>query len=161
MRRTVLVVAALCCIGTAHAFAPAPLALKNPSHSSRSRNLNRGVKMQQGGATDRRSLVIKAASLLGAIVSVGVSTASAADADQSPASAKPKFRRVPRIQFVAALGDPSASSGTGAETWGLWVDDPGPRGVMLDKYTKLEKNGGKAPAGWEFDSAELPPTLTD
>ena len=137
-------------------------------------------------------------SLQGAIVSVGVAAASAADADQSLASDKPKFRKVhpdpnppnpsleteshlsprshltnpcfpeipyhpdahspksrqvPRIQFVAALGDPAASSGTGAEAWGLWVEDPGPRGVMLDKYPKLEKSGGKAPAGWEFDSA--------
>jgi len=30
-------------------------------------------------------------------------------------------------RFIAALGDPNSNSGTGAETWGLWVDDPGPR----------------------------------
>ena len=39
-----------------------------------------------------------------------------------------KFRRVP-TQFIAALGDPQATSGGGAETWGIWYVDPGPRGV--------------------------------
>ena len=41
------------------------------------------------------------------------------------ASAQGKFTRYPSIRFIAALGDPKASSGTGAETWGLWRDDPG------------------------------------
>lgn len=39
-------------------------------------------------------------------------------------------------RFIAALGDPNSNSGTGAETWGLWVDDPGPRGVFLRDYDK-------------------------
>lgn len=66
-----------------------------------------------------------------------------------------KFRRLSPIQFVAALGDPKASSGTGADQWGLWVDDPGPRGVRLWQYDdKLEKTGGRAPAGWLFDRGD-------
>lgn len=40
-----------------------------------------------------------------------------------------KYQRYPSIRFISALGDPTASSGQGAETWGLWRDDPGPRGV--------------------------------
>mmetsp|Transcript_5263 Transcript_5263/g.15974 ORF Transcript_5263/g.15974 Transcript_5263/m.15974 type:complete len:256 (-) Transcript_5263:16-783(-) len=64
----------------------------------------------------------------------------------------PKFRRQSPIQFIAALGDPSASSGTGADRWGLWADDPGPRGVRLWQFEdKLVKTGGSAPAGWRFD----------
>jgi len=74
----------------------------------------------------------------------GLLSASAAD--------PPKFQRLQRIQFIAALGDPEATSGAGAETWGLWREDPGPEGVRLSGYkSKLEATGGKAPAGWQFD----------
>lgn len=60
--------------------------------------------------------------------------------------------RYPSIRFISALGDPKASSGTGAEAWGLWVDDPGPRGVWLREYERrLADNDNKAPAGWTFD----------
>ena len=56
--------------------------------------------------------------------------------------------RYPSIRFIAALGDPSASSGTGAEHWGLWRDDPGPRGVFLKDYDRrLGANDNVAPAG--------------
>mmetsp|Transcript_7544 Transcript_7544/g.13695 ORF Transcript_7544/g.13695 Transcript_7544/m.13695 type:complete len:286 (-) Transcript_7544:144-1001(-) len=65
----------------------------------------------------------------------------------------PGFRRVP-TQFIAALGDPDASSGTGAETWGVWPVDPGPRGVPLGKYSELEASGGRAAAGWVFDKED-------
>jgi hypothetical protein len=76
------------------------------------------------------------------------------------------FQRLPRTQFLAALGDPQAQSGTGAKDWGLWRLDPGPRGVWLDQYsTQLvaaatpnnnDNNDNKqqqqqAPAGWTFD----------
>lgn len=67
-----------------------------------------------------------------------------------PASAQVKFRRVPN-QYIAALGPASASSGTGAETWGLWREDPGPRGVWLRLYQTLRRAGNIAPAGWRFD----------
>jgi hypothetical protein len=55
-------------------------------------------------------------------------------------------------QYIAALGDSSATSGTGAETWGLWAVDPGPRGVRLTGYEALAAAAGKAPAGWTFDA---------
>lgn len=56
-----------------------------------------------------------------------------------------------RAKFIAALGDPEASSGTGAETWGIWHRDPGPRGVWLRLFPLLKASGGFAPAGWQFD----------
>jgi hypothetical protein len=57
-----------------------------------------------------------------------------------------------RTQFIAALGDPAASSGTGAQTWGLWREDPGPRGVWLNNFEpQLVVSGGVAPANWKFD----------
>ncbi len=61
------------------------------------------------------------------------------------------FKPIP-TQFLAALGDPAAKSGTGAETWGLWTVDPGPRGVRLEKYNELLATK-VAPAQWTFDPA--------
>ena len=44
------------------------------------------------------------------------------------------------------------SSGTGADKWGIWTVDPGPRGVELRDYPKLEARGGVAPrGGWKFN----------
>jgi hypothetical protein len=54
-------------------------------------------------------------------------------------------------QYIAALGDKTATSGTGAERWGLWAVDPGPRGVRLSNHEALMAAGGIAPAGWGFD----------
>jgi hypothetical protein len=64
-----------------------------------------------------------------------------------------KFKRI-STQFIAALGDPGASSGSGAQSWGLWRLDPGPRGVRLDNYEQLKAAGGIAPAEWKFDSTD-------
>ncbi len=64
-----------------------------------------------------------------------------------------EFKRIP-TQFIAALGDPGASSGANAQLWGLWLVDPGPRGVRLDDYEKLKAAGGIAPARWKFDSTD-------
>ena len=61
-----------------------------------------------------------------------------------------KFRRIP-TQYIAALGDPGATSGSGAQSWGLWPLDPGPRGVKLHRYQSLKTSGGVAPAGWKFN----------
>ncbi len=68
-------------------------------------------------------------------------------------SAVPRFRRVP-IQYIAALGDPQARSGSNAQEWGLWAKDPGPRGVDLDDYDRLRANAGVAPARWTFDKED-------
>ena len=63
-----------------------------------------------------------------------------------------KFKPIP-IQFIAALGDPKANSGVGAEHWGLWDKDPGPRGVWLRLFPILKAAGGYGPAGWKFDDS--------
>ena len=64
-----------------------------------------------------------------------------------------KFKRIP-TQFIAALGDPKATSGNNAETWGIWTRDPGPRGVRLDSFGELKAAGGIAPARWKFDNSD-------
>jgi hypothetical protein len=58
-----------------------------------------------------------------------------------------------RTQFLAAIGNPLANRGTGAENWGLWTVDPGPRGVRLTALEQLKASGNLAPAGWKFDPA--------
>ena len=68
-------------------------------------------------------------------------------------STQPKFRRVP-TQYIAALGDPQARSGSNAQQWGLWRKDPGPRGVDLADYDRLQARGGVAPAKWTFDNED-------
>lgn len=70
-----------------------------------------------------------------------------------PVVAETKYRRIP-TQYIAALADPGAMSGTGAETWGLWRLDPGPRGVRLKHFEALMSTGGVAPAQWQFDGGD-------
>lgn len=75
------------------------------------------------------------------------SIAPAALASDAPVK---RFKQVP-TQFIAALGDPTATSGDGAEQWGLWPVDPGPRGVRLKNYELMLSDSGVAPAKWRFD----------
>jgi len=70
-----------------------------------------------------------------------------------PAAAETAYTRV-ATQYIAALGDPGSSSGTGAEAWGLWAVDPGPRGVRLSSYGALKAAAGVAPAAWTFDGSD-------
>ena len=63
-----------------------------------------------------------------------------------------KFRRI-EPQYIAALGDPAATSGNGAQSWGIWNQDPGPRACQLDHYPQL-KATGVAPAQWKFDASD-------
>ena len=67
-----------------------------------------------------------------------------------PLTAQTKYKRI-RTQYIAALAPSEATSGTGAETWGLWRIDPGPIGVWLRFYKLLQKAGNIAPAGWRFN----------
>lgn len=60
------------------------------------------------------------------------------------------IRRIP-LQYIAVLAPEHATSGTGAETWGHWPEDPGPIGVFLKFYNRLRKAGGIGPSGWAFD----------
>src|SRR5690349_2317247 len=68
-----------------------------------------------------------------------------------PVSAE-SFKHIP-LQYIVALGEPSANSGDNAETWGLWNQDPGPRGCLLENYQQLKKSG-VASAQWKYDSSD-------
>lgn len=57
----------------------------------------------------------------------------------------PGYERVSPLQFIAALGDPEANSGNGAEGWLLWETDPGPRGFRHNKYEKVVSGELQAP----------------
>ncbi len=70
----------------------------------------------------------------------------------APASAELKIKPID-TQYIAALGDPAATRGDNAETWGLWVLDPGPRGVRLSRSSEFLSKG-VAPAGWVFDKSD-------
>ena len=72
---------------------------------------------------------------------------------QHSAVAETSFKPVP-TQYIAALADPGATGGTGAESWGIWRLDPGPRGVRLGSYQALLAHGGKAPSDWQFDASD-------
>ena len=72
---------------------------------------------------------------------------------EKPGADLSKFRRI-EPQYIAALGDPGATSGNGAQAWGLWSQDPGPRGCKLDRYDQLKAAGGVAPSQWKFDAAD-------
>lgn len=69
-----------------------------------------------------------------------------------PAHAEATFLRGD-TQYIAALGDSAATSGTDAASWGFWAVDPGPRGVRSANYQDLLANAGKAASGWQFDTA--------
>ena len=68
----------------------------------------------------------------------------------APPAMAVEYKRIP-TQYIAALAPDGATSGTGAETWGLWREDPGPIGVWLRFYKKLREVGGIGPTGWRFD----------
>ena len=93
------------------------------------------------GALSRRSFLVAGSAAAAAALS---SRAAFAAQDYSD------FRSVP-TQYIAALSSPDARSGNDAQTWGLWRQDPGPRGVQLRDYEQLKAAGGVAPAQWTFD----------
>jgi hypothetical protein len=70
-----------------------------------------------------------------------------------PVFAETPFKRIP-TQFIAALGDPGATSGSNAQSWGLWRLDPGPRGVRLENFEQLKAAGGLTPDNWIFDNKD-------
>jgi len=80
-------------------------------------------------------------------------TAALGPSAQAVGEGRTTFKRIP-TQFIAALDDPGATSGSSAHAWGLWRLDPGPRGVWLDSYAQLKAADGVAPAQWKFDSAD-------
>lgn len=105
--------------------------------------------------TDASALDGKRRNLMYNVVGAGLLAASGVSATylfQSSVYTPNGFTRIPRTKFIAALGDPKASQGTNANTWGIWGLDPGPRGVWLKDYsTTLVASNNIAPAGWTFD----------
>ena len=105
-------------------------------------------KEKAGCATEPRDAAFDRRALLAALpAGLAVASPPIAGAQES----KVEWKQLRDIQYIAALADPSAKSGAGAENWGLWRKDPGPRGVKLYNYDKLMARGGVAPAKWEFD----------
>ena len=98
----------------------------------------------------RRSISMRATILLVGLLIIITTLVQSAHAT---GDTQTKFKRIP-TQFIAALGDPGATSGNGAQSWGLWRLDPGPRGVWLNNYEQLEAAGGVTPAQWKFDSTD-------
>ncbi len=84
----------------------------------------------------------RALSLLAAVAGLAL-------AGSPSAQAETKFKPI-SVQYIAALAGPTATSGTGAENWGLWPIDPGPRGVWL-KYFDILKAVGFSPSAWKFN----------
>ena len=82
-----------------------------------------------------------------------ITMAIVAQAVQAADGGQTKFRRI-STQYIAALGNPGATSGNGAQLWGLWPLDPGPRGVKLHRFQSLKDAGGVAPARWKFDETD-------
>src|SRR5688500_17070873 len=119
------------------------------------RRRDAGAKMtkKEDGSTARStfSLLILVLFLLGSFVlpSFNLSRSQA----HAKGGGQTKFQRI-STQFIAALGDPGATSGSGAQSWGLWPLDPGPRGVELNSYKRLKDAGGVAPARWKFDGTD-------
>ena len=108
---------------------------------------------KEGGSFARStfSLLILVLFLLGSFVfpSFNLSRSQA----HAKGGGQTKFQRI-STQFISALGDPGATSGSGAQSWGLWRLDPGPRGVELNTYKRLKDAGGVVPAPWKFDGAD-------
>ena len=94
-----------------------------------------------------RSIRTRLAIALLVMIAVGGQSVQAAGGSQT------KFRYI-SAQYIAALGAPGANSGSGAQSWGLWPLDPGPRGVTLSDFEALKKEGGIAPARWKFDGKD-------
>ncbi len=111
------------------------------------------TRLQQGALlalTRSTSRPIRRACLATALLAT---IAVAAQPVQAEGGGQTKFQRI-STQYIAALGDPGATSGSGAQSWGLWPLDPGPRGVRLSSYKRLKDAGGVAPARWKFDGAD-------
>ncbi|EEC47790.1 predicted protein [Phaeodactylum tricornutum CCAP 1055/1] len=109
-----------------------------------------GLRVEKVEDPERRNLIINAVGA-GLLLSSGVASAQLY---VSQVYTPGGFQRLPSMQFVAALGDPNAREGMGADQWGIWRDDPGPRGVWLRNFDKLEQADYVAPVGWKFDTAD-------
>jgi hypothetical protein len=99
----------------------------------------RNRRLHTDTALDRRMFLTRGAA---AAAVIALPAAAWAGVDRS------QFKRIP-TQYIAALAPRDARSGNNAETWGLWRQDPGPRGLRLKNYDRVAN--GVAPAGWRHD----------
>jgi hypothetical protein len=117
------------------------------------RTIEARTQLQRGsvlGLARRTPRLFRRACLATALM---VTLAAAVQPVHAAGGGQTKFQRI-SAQFIAALGDPGTTSGSGAQSWGLWPVDPGPRGVELNNYKRLKDAGGVAPARWKFDSTD-------
>jgi len=84
---------------------------------------------------------------------LGAAASTALVPSAATASYLPKIRRV-KTQYIATTARPAESRGTGAQNWGIWRRDPGPRGVWVQRYDELKAAGGRADANWQFDKKD-------
>lgn len=100
-------------------------------------------------STNRRNLLINAVTS-GLLVAAGISSAYLY---QSTVYTPSGFQRISPTQYIAAKMDPTSSEGVGAQEWGIWTKDPGPRGTYLRDYDKqLVSNDYVSPVyQWIFD----------
>jgi hypothetical protein len=103
-----------------------------------------------GASLSRRSFLVAGTAAAATAALSPVALAQSVYADRGITT---RFMRVP-TQYIAALADREATSGNNAQLWGLWRQDPGPRGVSLDEFGRLQAAGGIAPAKWKFDSTD-------
>ena len=108
------------------------------------------VKLPGNVELTRRSFI---AATTATAISATVPTVTLAQGADNIGDTRTQFKRIP-TQFIAALGEPEASSGTGAERWGLWRLDPGPRGVRLSGYERLKAADGVTRHQWKFDDTD-------
>jgi hypothetical protein len=123
-------------------------------------------KVERRSRNDRRNLLINGAAVALSVVTAVTATNLYTQTVYTP----PGFQRFSATKFIAATGDPTANYGVignaPEEQWGVWNQDPGPRGVFLRDYkasllnnkqqrtsTIVSDSDGSivAPAGWKFD----------
>mmetsp|Transcript_16131 Transcript_16131/g.30393 ORF Transcript_16131/g.30393 Transcript_16131/m.30393 type:complete len:267 (+) Transcript_16131:35-835(+) len=138
----------------AEAFAPASVTTHHPARKSillrrraQEEEDDDGLIVEHRNDGGRRNLIIN--TIAGGLLAA--SGVAAWELFKLQVYTPSGWQRLPTTQFVAALGDPTASQGSGAENWGIWKEDPGPRGVWLRDYEELKKSGGVAPRGWKFN----------
>lgn len=112
--------------------------------------MHREGKFDACAGLSRRSFLVAGTA---AAATAALSPAALAQSARAAGESQTRFRRI-STQYIAALGDRNATSGSNAHLWGLWRLDPGPRGVRLDRYERLQAAAGVAPAGWRFDNAD-------
>ena len=122
--------------------------MMSPLRTSRARaHVPRDTASWHTGSTQSLLCRVCLTTVLLVTIAVVAQTVQAADGGRT------KFKRI-STQYIAALGDPGATSGSGAQSWGLWPLDPGPRGVKLNRYQSLKDAGGVAPARWKFNETD-------